>query len=65
MYKRLFEQEPGWEFMGEMMDCSDGLGVFSDENMQLGYWEQHYDGSVCCSPACIVSNSKLATGQAS
>jgi len=45
VYKRLFEQEPGWGFMGEMMDYTDGLGVFSDENMQLGYWKQHYDGS--------------------
>ena len=47
VYRRLFEQEPGWGFMGEMMDYSDGLGIFSDESMRLGYWKQHYDGSVC------------------
>jgi hypothetical protein len=65
VYKRLFEQEPGWGFMGEMMDYSDGLGVFSDENMRLGYWKQHYDGSVRHSPACIDFKLKLAVGQAS
>ena len=52
VYKRVFEQEPGWGLLREFMDYSEGLGVYSDESMRLAYWKQRHEELVCCSPVC-------------
>ncbi|KIM73621.1 hypothetical protein PILCRDRAFT_80982, partial [Piloderma croceum F 1598] len=45
VYKRVFEQEPGWGLLREFMDYSEGLGVYSDESMRLAYWKQRHEES--------------------
>jgi len=47
VYKRVFEQEPGWALLQEFMDYSEGVGIYSDESMWLAYWKQKQEESVC------------------
>jgi hypothetical protein len=33
-------------------DYCDGVGLYSDESMQLAYWKQKHEESVCCDTVC-------------
>jgi hypothetical protein len=46
VYKRVFEQEPGWALLWEFIDYSEGMGIYSDKSMRLAYWKQRHKESV-------------------
>lgn len=46
VFARLFEREPGFVFMGDLMDYCEGMGRFSDINMRLDMWKARFEGQV-------------------
>lgn len=52
VFCRVFEEEPNLNLLWEFMDYCDGVGLYSDESMQLAYWKQKHEESVCCDTVC-------------
>jgi hypothetical protein len=52
VFRRVFEEEPNLNLLWEFMDYCDGVGLYSDEGMQLAYWKQKHEELVRCNTVC-------------
>jgi hypothetical protein len=52
VFCRVFKEEPNLNLLWEFMDYCDGVGLYSDEGMQLAYWKQKNEESVRRNTVC-------------